>query len=308
VRRLIFTTAAATHLGGAALADNISVTGPVPTPEGFVVTVHNPPKARPGLIAADGTPTPLLEDRDLEARVLDAGGGMVLMLVKVSDRDAVLLSKNGDVGYRVLNMPIDIDGRIASGALDTAAGKAVVAVSDSSASLPNANRDARFLGQRWRSDHPTRNISSRLHDGLNPWLVEIDLASGQGRLLTRGSQASALPGGAGWVFARYDQRTAQYDLYRWNRGDGSVVAVTQTPRRWEVSPAVSPDGSTVAYTVMANPEKGRVETMPLAGGNETVVTDGPLDEAPRWIDDHNLVVQRFLGNGWGIKTVPIPAP
>jgi len=58
VRRLIFTTAAATLLGGAALADNISVTGPVPTPEGFVVTVHNPPKARPGLIAADGTPTP----------------------------------------------------------------------------------------------------------------------------------------------------------------------------------------------------------------------------------------------------------
>jgi len=83
-------------------------------------------------------------------------------------------------------------------------------------------------------------------------------------------------------------------------------AVTAAPG-WEVQPALSPDGTVVAYV---SNESGStdVHTVGVSGGNRVqITTDAAIEERPGWFPDGTAIAfASNRGGSWGIWKAPAP--
>ncbi|HWN17506.1 MAG TPA: hypothetical protein VNO19_01210 [Gemmatimonadales bacterium] len=122
------------------------------------------------------------------------------------------------------------------------------------------------------------------------------------------------PGGSAVVYG--SARSSAWRLFRFEVATGSITPLPHVGAM-EFQPTISPDGTQIAFEVMANDQASRIWVMGANGENPTALTTGPVsqpsDFAPAWSPDGQWIV--FARNGTlhrirpnGTMLTPIPCP
>jgi Tol biopolymer transport system component len=129
-----------------------------------------------------------------------------------------------------------------------------------------------------------------------------------------------LPDGSGMIYG--SNRNGEWHLFRFEAATGAVTPLPHIDVM-EFSPAVSPDGSLIAFEVMtidaSSNEAFRIWVMGANGENPTALTTGgpsePPDVAPSWSSDgwivfsRNGALHRMLPDGTMLTPIPCsPGP
>ncbi len=142
-------------------------------------------------------------------------------------------------------------------------------------------------------------IMSEAYDGVPQLLVMYPDGTSRYRLFVDGdgnAMPAIFPDGSAVVYG--SARNSAWRLFKFDVATGSVTPLPHVGTM-EFQAAVSPDGTQIAFEVMANDQASRIWVMGANGENPTALTSGPVsapsDFAPAWSPDGQWIV--FTRNG-----------
>ena len=129
------------------------------------------------------------------------------------------------------------------------------------------------------------------------------------------SSPAIFPGGAAVIYGSF--RNGETHLYRFETSTGTIHSLPHVGYM-EFEPAVSPDETRIAFSVMATSGASRIWVMGANGENPTALTTGPVSEpsdvAPAWSPDGQWIVfsrtgelHRIRPDGTMLTPIPCPA-
>ena len=135
---------------------------------------------------------------------------------------------------------------------------------------------------------------SEAYNGLSQLLAMYPDGTGRYRLFVDqylNSEPAIFPGGSALVYSSF--RGSAVHLFRFDVATGAVTPLPHLGAM-EFGPAVSPDGTRIAFEVMAADQAIRIWVMGANGENPTALTTGPVSElsdiAPAWSPDGQWIV------------------